>query len=78
MTHVIEGWNCERLRVELAAGEGVNADVGKLVYLRAAVEWNVVMPGRVFAWKIAAGIRRKIPWWPDRLISLSVSTEIQD
>ena len=41
MTYVIEGRNGERLRVELADGEGVIAEVGKFVYLRGAVEWNV-------------------------------------
>ena len=60
MTYAIEGRNCELLRVELADGEGVIAEVGKLVYLRGAVEWNVVLPGRGFAGKVAAGIRRKI------------------
>ena len=54
------GRNCELLRVELADGECVIAEVGKLVYLRGAVEWNVVLPGRGFAGKVAAGIRRKI------------------
>ena len=49
MTSAIEGRNCELLRVELADGEGVIAEVGKLVYLRGAVEWNVVLPGRGFA-----------------------------
>ena len=28
------------------AAEGVIAEVGKLVYLRSAVEWNVTFPGR--------------------------------
>ena len=54
MTYAIEGRNCELLRVELADGEGVIAEVGKLVYLRGAVEWNVVLPGRGFAGKVAA------------------------
>ena len=49
MTYAIEGRNGE-----LADGEGVIADVGQLVYLRGAVEWNVVLPGRGFAGKVAA------------------------
>ena len=46
MTYAIEGRHCELLRVELAAGERVIAEVGTLVYLRWAVEWHVVFPGR--------------------------------
>ena len=46
MTYAIEGRHCELLRVELADGERVIADVGTLVYLRGAVEWHVVFPGR--------------------------------
>ena len=46
MYYAIEWRICERLRVELADGEGVIADVGTLVYRHGAVEWNVVLPGR--------------------------------
>ena len=45
MTYAIEGLN----------GEGVIAEVGKLVYLRGAVEWNVVMPDRAVAGPSGAG-----------------------
>ena len=45
MTYAIEGRHCELLRVELADGERVIAEVGMLVYLRGAVEWHVVFPG---------------------------------
>ena len=46
MRHTIEGQHGELLRVELEASEAVIADVGKLVYLRGAVEWNVVVSGQ--------------------------------
>ena len=46
MTYAIEGRHCELLRVELADGERVIAEVGTLVYLRGVVEWHVVFPGR--------------------------------
>ena len=60
MRHTIEGQHGELLRVELEASEAVIADVGKLVYLRGAVEWNVVVPGDGIMAKVAAGIRRKL------------------
>ena len=60
MQYSIEGRNCELLRVELHDTEGVLAEVGKLIFMRGAVTWNVVLPGRGVAGKIVAGIKRKI------------------
>ena len=60
MQYRIEGRHCELLRVELNAGEGVLAEVGKLIFMREGVTWNVVLPGDGFAGKIAAGFKRKI------------------
>ena len=60
MQYRIEGRHCELLRVELNAGEGVLAEVGKLIFMREGVTWNVVIPGDGFAGKIAAGFKRKI------------------
>ena len=60
MQYRIEGRHCELLRVELHAGEGVLAEVGKLIFMREGVTWNVVIPGDGFAGKLAAGIKRKI------------------
>ena len=60
MQYSIEGRHCELLRVELHDGEGVLAEVGTLIFMRGAVTWNVVLPGRGVAGKIAAGIKRKI------------------
>ena len=60
MQYSIEGRNCELLRVELNDTEGVLAEVGTLIFMRGEVTWNVVLPGRGVAGKIAAGIKRKI------------------
>ena len=46
MQYSIEGRNCELLRVALHDGEGVLAEVGKLIFMRGEVTWNVVLPGR--------------------------------
>ena len=62
MTYVSEGRNCELLRVELADGEGVIAEVGKLFYLRGAVEWNVVLPG-LTKWILRVSIRERFAPW---------------
>ena len=45
MDYSISGRNCELLRVELESTEAVIAEVGKMIYTRGAVEWNVVLPG---------------------------------
>ena len=60
MRYRIEGRNCELLRVELHAGEGVLAEVGKLIFMREGVTWNVVIPGDGIVGKIVAGVKRKI------------------
>ena len=60
MQYSIEGRNCELLRVALNDGEGVLAEVGKLIFMREGVTWNVVLPGHGVAGKLAAGIKRKI------------------
>ena len=60
MQYSIEGRNCELLRVALNDGEGVLAEVGKLISMREGVTWNVVLPGHGVAGKLAAGIKRKI------------------
>ena len=60
MQYSIDGRNCELLRVELNDTEGVLAEVGTLIFMRGEVTWNVVLPGRGVAGKIAAGIKRKI------------------
>ena len=36
------------------------AEVGKILYTAGGVEWNVVIPGRGWSAKIAAGFRRKL------------------
>ena len=59
MTYAIEGRHCELLRVELADGERVIAEVGTLVYLRGAVEWHVVFPGRGRARARPGPVRRR-------------------
>ena len=46
MRHTIEGLHGPLLCIELEAIEAVIADVGTLVYLRGAVEWNVVVPDK--------------------------------
>ena len=37
MHYLIEGRNCELLRVELDSGEAVIAEVGKMVYMRGNI-----------------------------------------
>ena len=37
MHYLIEGRNCELLRVELDSGEAVIAEVGKMVYIRGNI-----------------------------------------
>ena len=49
MNYEIQYRNCELLRAELNESEAVIAEVGKLVYTRGRVEWNVVLPGRGLA-----------------------------
>ena len=44
----------------LGAGKSVIAEVGKILYTAGGVEWNVVIPGRGWSAKIAAGFRRKL------------------
>ena len=60
MRYEIQRGICDLLRVELHDGEGVLAEVGKLIFMREGVTWNVVLPGHGFAGKLAAGIKRKI------------------
>ena len=44
---------------ELDAGEAVIADVGKFLFARGAVEWDVTLPWRGFA---RQGRRRVLTW----------------
>ena len=60
MRYEIQRGICDLLRVELNDGEGVLAEVGKLIFMRERVTWNVVLPGHGFAGKLAAGFKRKI------------------
>ena len=60
MRYEIQRGICDLLRVELHDGEGVLAEVGKLIFMREGVTWNVVLPGHGFAGKLAASIKRKI------------------
>ena len=46
MRYEIQRGICDLLRVELEAGEAVNADVSKFLFARGAVEWDVTLPGR--------------------------------
>ena len=54
MRYEIQRGNCDLLRVELEAGEAVIAEVGKFLLARGAGEWDVTLPGRGFAGKVAA------------------------
>ena len=60
MRYEIQRGICDLRRGELHDGEGVLAEVGKLIFMREGVTWNVVLPGHGFAGKLAAGIKRKI------------------
>ena len=42
------------------AGDAVMAEVGNLLFARGAAEWDVTLPGRGFAGKVAAGFKRKM------------------
>ena len=35
-------------------------EVGKFIFARGAVEWDVTLPGRGFAGNVAAGFKRKV------------------
>ena len=43
MRYEIQRGICDLLRVELEAGEAVVAEVGKFIFARGAVEWDVTL-----------------------------------
>ena len=51
---------CDLLRVELDAGESIVAEVGKLIFARGGIVWDVAFPGAGFGGKIAAAFRRRM------------------
>lgn len=60
MRYVIEGDNLQIVRIQLAPGDEVVAEAGKMVYKTEPVAWSTTMGGKGLGGKLLRGIKRKL------------------
>lgn len=60
VTYRIEGDNLQIVRIQLAPGQEVYAEAGKMIYKTANVEWQTQMSGSGIGEKLIGALKRKL------------------